>query len=226
MKPTTKIPEDKGLEHLFCHAESASGVRSSYWPLIMIALGGVAGSRDPEAMVTDQRFGYRGAVGEVVKLRRALSRLESRHAMILVAAYGPEDWRALIDAAFGRGMGAKVVAQLGDLAGVSLLTEAAQRGYARDRGLEAQRATSRGWGTVGGWVVGAVLRARQDGGGGDIRRVAGEASMLFAEALTAWNEAKCQEGGLQPTEPRRRRAPVRVYHAPQVRQIAAVEWML
>jgi hypothetical protein len=125
------------LETFFAAAESAAGLRSSWVALVGIALGGAAGSRDPEARITDRRFalgpGGKTAVSYVREVRATLGQLSPTHQTVLFALYGRILWTKYLDNVFGKPTGAKVAAKLGDLIGVALLTEALAEGFARDR---------------------------------------------------------------------------------------------
>jgi hypothetical protein len=125
------------LETFFTAAESAAGLRSSWVALVGIALGGAAGSRDPEARITDRRFAL-GPAGKTAvtfarEVRATVGQLSPTHQTVLFALYGRVPWPKYLDNVFGKPTGAKVAAKLGDLIGVALLTEALAEGFARDR---------------------------------------------------------------------------------------------
>jgi len=125
------------LETFFTAAESASGLVSSWAALVGIALGGTAGSRDPEARITDRRFALgpagKTAVSHAREVRATLVHLSNTHQSVLFALYGAVPWPKYLDSVFGKPTGAKVAAKLGDLVGVALLTDAVAQGFARAR---------------------------------------------------------------------------------------------
>jgi hypothetical protein len=125
------------LESFFTTAESASGLASSWTALVGIALGGAACTRDPEGRITDRRFALgpagKTAVSHAREVRATLGLLSSMHQNALFALYGSVPWPRYLESVFGKPIGIKVVAKLGDLLGVALLTDAVAQGFARDR---------------------------------------------------------------------------------------------
>lgn len=127
---------DRAAEELtsyFWSAESTLGLSSGLGGLLE---GGFGSAPDPERKVLRRHKLALEGDTDVTRsrpIRDALMKLEPEHTSALFAAYGPLDWSHAIDEAFGRGMGAKVVKHLGDLAGVALLTAGVARGFAKDR---------------------------------------------------------------------------------------------
>lgn len=202
------------LESFFTRAESAAGLVSSWEALVGIAVGGKGGSRDPEARVTDHRFSLgptqRTAVSQHREVRAVLMGLPVSQQHVLFALYGCIAWPRCLDDVFGKGMGTKVTAKLGDLIGVALLTRAAATGFERDR--EALRAggalaggvaarwkkRAAGWHNAGGWLVHVCLTEAPQ-----LSTVRTEAAQLRAGAERAYAEAR----GLEARPTKQRRAP-------------------
>lgn len=82
--------DDPELRWLFCEAEGALGLRSSFGALVDLALAGVpqGGASVPRGL-TDRRL---VAAGEERALRCRLGALSGRDREVLYLAYGPQPW--------------------------------------------------------------------------------------------------------------------------------------
>jgi hypothetical protein len=177
------------LVAFFTGAESASGLVSSWTALVGIALGGAGGSRDPESRITDRRF-HLGPAGETAisrsrEVRAALVQLTPRQQEVLFALHGPVAWSKYLDAVFGKGMGVKVTAKLGDLIGVALLTDAVAEGFAKASAPAKVSARLRRPQNPGGWLVQVCLK--------DATRLAvvrDEARKLVSDAEAAYADKR------------------------------------
>lgn len=202
------------LESFFTRAEGTAGLVSSWEALVGIAVSGKGGTRNPEARITDRRFSLGPAQRTAVSLHRevrtVLMGLPTLQQHALFAVYGCVAWPRCLDDVFGKGMGMKVTAKLGELIGVALLTRAAAAGFERDRealhaggvlagGVAARwKKRAAGWHNAGGWLVHVCLTEAPQLG-----TVRTEAAQLRAGAERAYAEAR----GPEARRTTQRRAP-------------------
>jgi hypothetical protein len=169
---------------------------------------------DPEARRVDAFDRRRKAITSGRLIRRALITLPPRVGLVLFAAFGPTPWVSMLDASFGRGMGAKVTRRLGDVLGVALVTPEVTTGFAsaeealrapldegelvltteegsgradawrRDR-IDRPRSHAR-WHTVGGYLVSLCL----ENGTPRLARVRAAAAQLLAVACDRYHDAR------------------------------------
>lgn len=122
----------QSLINYFTSADGDQGLRSSWGPLVDIAMGGFGGVPDPERSVSDWRFGFRGNsdVAEARRVRSALLKLEPRHLHALFQAHGPTPWDKIIDASQGRGTAMRAFRRIEPrLLAVALLLPRVKRGF-------------------------------------------------------------------------------------------------
>lgn len=123
--PPRKIDRCEHLTWYLHNADAAMGLRSSFGPMVDLALGGFggsSGSHDGGAVARHDRraeVGGGGAVDLGRRLRERWMRLDPQTQRVLWLAYGPHAWSR---------WSKDVARALGELSGVALLTHAAERG--------------------------------------------------------------------------------------------------
>lgn len=165
--------------HWFLHyGESAMGLRSSFGPMVDLALGGFGGGApDPHATAArrhDRRIADDTEMSYGRRLRDRWRRLTPDTQRILWLAHGPHAWSR---------WSKDVARALGSLSGVAILTTAADRGW---------RASAKG--TVGDWLASQASRHR------DLRMVEDEALTMVHIAFFEWKATDAPK-------PRRMRPP-------------------
>lgn len=186
---STAVPPDEELEWLLCKSEGAIGIVSNFQPLMDAARGGWGGGGNQEGRITDRKFGFGECdVAKSRRLRTAYMRLSGEHRHVLWLAYGPETWPR------------ETHRPLGQLAGIALLTKAAQDGFKR-----ALKRPGNADKDLGAWIVATCRKGDSEALGAIITEAAG----IAAEAVAAW------QGPLRQA-PRRVRPSRAVWRAPLV----------
>lgn len=117
---------ERDLRWFLHHGESVMGLRSSFGPLVDLALGGFGGGGESESRATDRRHGWssaariEGAVAIARRLRARWQQLPADAQQVLWLAHGPHAWT---------NWSKDVNRVLGTLSGVALLTAAAHAAW-------------------------------------------------------------------------------------------------
>lgn len=182
-----RVPAEPDLTWFLCESDAASGVSSSFAPLVDIAQGGWGGAPDQERRITDRRFGRGGTVSRARALHAAFAALPATDRAVLRRAYGQRPWVQEADDAFGVGTGMRLQRVLGDLIGVAMVTPTALTGASTHGVAEGKRALQHGTFVIEGrWIV-AQLAVR---GGGSLGAVGREAMSMLGAALVRWWEVR------------------------------------
>lgn len=118
------------LGEYFADSDGVFGLKAKDWSAQV--LGG--GCDRESAVLNRHRLASEPGTKRIERfreIRAVLMMLRALHVNTLFAVFGPVDWLHQLDEGFGKGMGQRVVARLGDLCGVALLTEQVEQGFAK-----------------------------------------------------------------------------------------------